>query len=186
MIIVQEYQSQIMPIKLHGLMKMTNEPYSFLKIFRWFIEKYLQLEKSVLPFPCKLVNISGTYPKKLAQVQFTGHTHVIEIEVKQIINENLFEYFSAEDKKKLFAAVYERDRLKLAERHFCNYEKKEMAVLADIETGEKIEIPIDTLSANPELIELMHPVEANRIGFIAGLQKFASAFSKKPKGSSNG
>jgi hypothetical protein len=69
---------------------------------KWLTEKYIELEKRTLPYPCKLIGIKYNQNQKLIQIQFSGQSHAIEVNIDIIIEKNLFEYFSPQDKKTPF------------------------------------------------------------------------------------
>jgi hypothetical protein len=145
--------------------------FSFIK---WLAERYIQLERRTLPNPCKLVNVISKNNNHLVQIQLSGQSHVIEIDPKKIIEQNLFEYFSSQDKKKLFSIVYLKNQLILSDKYLCQDSNKEMVVLTDIITGNKITISAEMASLNGALISQINSKDANKIGFIAGME-----FTKK-------
>ncbi|TAK76901.1 MAG: hypothetical protein EPO11_03450 [Gammaproteobacteria bacterium] len=150
-------------------------------LVKWLAEKYIELEKQTLPHPCKLNDILYRDNKPFAQVQFSGQSHEVEIELTLIIEKNLFEYFSSEDKKTLFSSIYQKENLQLADYYHCHETEKEIIVLAHKETGHRMTLPLEIAAINNNLIEQISSNDANRIGFLSGI-----AYAKKHLNSSKG
>lgn len=156
-----------------------NHKLSIFTAIKWLTERYIQLEKRTLPYHCKVIGFIDRSGKKLAQVQFAGHSHIIDVDPQKLIDENLFEYFSPSDKKFIFSAVYNKERLKLTDRYYCQEKKVEMVVLTDVTTGNKMTLSAETVSSSMDLIEQINPKDANKIGFMSGVSFIKSIFNRK-------
>jgi len=143
---------------------------------KWLSNSYIELEKKTLPNACRLIGIITRNNTQLVQVQFSGQSHKIEIDPKKIIELNLFEYFSSVDKKKLFSLVYKQEQLILTDRYYCHESNNEMLVLTDISTGNKMTISAEMASANEPLIKKINSSDANKIGFLAGMNYIKKYF----------
>lgn len=71
-------------------------------------QQYTRLERSILPYLCKIDGDSETgFIEKnneiFAKVIYSGQIDMLEIPLSQVIEKNFFELFSPEDKKKLFS-----------------------------------------------------------------------------------
>jgi len=105
----QELFEKIVINKFYMELKMyRNQKIGVFCFFKWLSEQYIQLERKTLPYSLKL----GYFPdsrnfvlkngKIFMKVEFSGQKDAIEIELSEIIEQNLFEYFSPADKKKDF------------------------------------------------------------------------------------
>lgn len=136
----------------------------------WLTNKYVELERKTLPFPCKLQNIIKKEKKKFAQIQIAGQVHFLEVEVTSLIQKNLFEFFSPQDKKILFESVYHKENFYLSDYFYSSELEKEMVVLTEKLSGRKLTITVECASINNELIEQISSSDANKIGYLAGLE----------------
>lgn len=146
-----------------------NQRISIFNVIKWLTERYVELEKETLPNACKLIGIVEKNNKRLVKVQLAGLLNEIEINPEKIIENNLFEYFSTADKKKLFSIVH-NNSLKISDQYFCYCSKKEMIVLTDKLSGNKKTLSVEMLSTNDDLISQLTSNDANRIGFLSGLE----------------
>lgn len=149
---------------------------SILNFIKWVAEGYIRLEKKTLPNPCKLIGVTNRNNKLLAQIQLAGQSHLIEVEPEKIIDQNLFEYFSSRDKKQLFLMVYNKERFKLSDRFYYQKTGKEIVVLTDFVTGDKMTISASDLSVRSDLISQINSKDANKIGFISGMEYIKKCF----------
>ncbi len=156
-----------------------NQKISIFGAIKWLTNRYVQLEKRTLPYHCKIIVFVNRSGKKLAQVQFAGHSHILEMDPQKLIDENLFEYFSPPDKKLIFLAVYNKERLKLTDRYYCQEKKQEMVVLTDVTTGNKMTLSVETVASSINLIEQISPKDANKIGFMSGVSFIKNIFGRK-------
>lgn len=143
---------------------------------KWLTARYLELEKKTIPHACKLIDIVNKNSKKLAKVQLAGSLNQIEIEIEKVIEHNLFEYFSSRDKKTLFSVAYNKEQLKLSDHFFCPETKKEMIVLSEIETGNRLTISAENLSTNDNLICQISSKDAKKVGFLSGIEYMKRCF----------
>lgn len=150
---------------------------------KWLTTHYIQLEKKTIPYPFRL----GCFPntnnyfsikneKLLTRVEFSGQKDIFEVEIVAIINQNLFEYFSPEDKKKIFSIYYNKERFKLTGNYYCQEKRMEMVVLKDISTGNIKYIPSHLVSENDAIINQLSPKDIRRISFLSAMDHFKSIF----------
>lgn len=147
-----------------------NQRISIFNLVKWLTDRYIELEKKTLPNACKLLDLVERDNKQLAKIQLAGSLNEIEIDPEKIIEHNLFEYFSSADKKRLFSAVYKNEKLKVADHYFCQHAEKEMIVLTDTLSGNKKTLPAEMISINNDLINKINSKDANKIGFLSGLE----------------
>ena len=126
-----------------------------------------------------MISVLSKYNKQVVQVQLPGQAHVIEISPEKIIEENLFEYFSTQDKKTMFSIVFNKNKLKVSDTYYCRDAGKEMLVLTDAINGDKMTIPASLLSLDFHLLEQVSPKEANKIGFLSGVEYAKNLFAIK-------
>lgn len=157
---------------------MKNQRNTIIAFAKWLGKKYIELEKEVLPNTCKIAKIINHGVDQYVLVQFSGQSHTIEIDPKKIIELNLFEYFSSEDKKLLFSMVYNHYQLKLSDQYYCKNTNREMISLTDMLTKNKLTIPAETVSVNSEIIDKINSHDAIRIGFLAGMDYLKSLHKK--------
>ena len=137
----------------------------------WLTEKYIELEKRTLPYPCKLTGTLFTPTEKLVQIQFSGQSHEIKINIESIIEKNLFEYFSPQDKKLLFAIAHNKERLILSDRFSCPDSNTELVTLTDIATGNKKTMTAYLACIDNNIICQMNAKDAKNLGFLAGIEQ---------------
>lgn len=142
---------------------------SFFTLFKWMAEQYLQLERKVLPYSCKVTAFIERNNQKLVQIQFSGHNHTLEIDIQKLINENLFEYFSPTDKKSIFSAFYQKTLLKMTETYRCPKSESEMIVFTNINTGNKLTCSASDFRPGNELFNQIDQKDAFKIGYISGI-----------------
>lgn len=170
-----EFNSRVMEFSM-----LKNQSDVILNFVRWLSGKYIELERKTLPYPCKLAGF--TYKKNVcyAQVQFSGQSHFVEIAPEIIIEKNLFEYFSPNDKKLIFYRVYAHKNLTLSDQYRCPNTDEEMVVLTDKITNGKLTLPVSRLSIDQNLLNQMEPVDSNRICFLSGIEFIKQFFINKP------
>lgn len=123
--------------------------------FKWMANQYIQLERKTLPYTCKFGGLLQRSGNVFVIVEFSGQLNTIEIELSKLVEENLFEFFCPDDKKKIFSAFYNSDRFKLSGRYYCRERKIEMVVLTEILTGNNMTLPAHMVSDNDKMIELL-------------------------------
>jgi len=128
------------------------------------------LEKKALPYPCKLIKIIEKQSELLAQIQFSGQSHVLEVDPKKIIDENLFQYFSPLDIKQLFEITYHKSQLVLSDTFFCQETNSEMLTFTNVITKNKITVTAENASLDKNLIKNISSLDAHKIGCIWGME----------------
>lgn len=150
-----------------------------INFFKWITEHYIQLERKTLPYLCKFSGFTEKDGKVFAKVEFSGQFAAQEVELEKIIEQNLFEYFSPIDKKRLFQAFHNKDRYKLTDRYLCHDKKIEMVVLTDVITNHQITFPAHMIVSDNELIERISRQDVKRISFISAMDFFKNLFKEK-------
>lgn len=144
-------------------------------LLKWLSEQYIQLERKILPYPFKLGCISDDNYFSIkngithANVELSGQKDTFEIELSKIIEQNLFEYFSPKDKKQIFYAYYNKERFKLTDYYFCRENRTEMAILTDIATGNKKEVPAELVIDSDEFLEQLSRKDIKKLSFLSAM-----------------
>lgn len=152
-----------------------NQRISIFRFFKWVSEKYAQLERETLPNICKIIGITNNKNSQLVKIQFSGQSLVLEINPIKLIELNLFEYFSTQDKKLLFSLVYKKN-LQISDSYYCKTTEKEMIILTDTISRNRLTLPVDAVSSNKILIDQLNPRDAQKIGFISGMNYIKNLF----------
>ena len=149
----------------------------FISFFNWVTEKYIELEKKSLPYPCKLIETIFKNNIPFVVVQISGQSHVIEIDPEKLIEYNLFEYFSTTDKKQIFYLANQKKYLRLSDTYSCNHTNQTIAVFTDTRTEKKISASIETLSMDNSIINQINSKDAYKIGFLSGIEHAKRLFN---------
>lgn len=153
---------------------------SIFTAFKWLSEKYIELEKKTIPYSCKLGAAINKNNKQFIEIIFSGQSHAIIINAEKVIEQNLFEYFSPEDKKRIFSMVYKKEKLKLSDQYLCHETGKELIVLTDLLTNNRMTISVELSSVSMDLIDKLNSRDANKIGFLSGLEYIKKSLSHLP------
>lgn len=146
-------------------------------LIKWFKNYYVSLEKDVLPFPCKLVGFTQKNGETFVKIEFSGQINTIEIEIKKIIKENLFEHFSPQDKKLMFQAFYKNEeQFQLTDHYYCRETKAEMVILTETLTGNKLTLPASAISDSNKFDEQVTKKDLKRISYISGVEYIKKIF----------
>lgn len=156
---------------------MTKHQANFFNFINWLTQKYIKLEKQTLPYPCKVIKVISKNNQKIVQIQLAGQSHIIEADSRKIIEENLFQYFSPTDIKKLFELAYDKRQLTFSDQYYCEETKKEMLVFTD-PAGNKISLAAQAVSFDEEFIKNINSADAHRVGFISGIEYIKKIFRK--------
>ena len=159
-----------------------NQKGTIFNFFKWIAEHYIQLERKTLPYPFKLglfennKHFSIKNGKFLAKIEFSGQANTVEFELAQIIEQNLVEYFSPVDKKKLFSLYYNQEKLTLTDSYYCPENQSEMVILTDLFSQNKITMPVHLASENDQLIEQLSRKDVKNVAFLAATDYFKNIF----------
>lgn len=145
-----------------------NTKISFFTWAKWIRDKYVNLEKQTIPHAFKYLSTREVDNKQIILIGFSGQTHTIELPLKQIIKNNLFEYFSSADKKLLFSLLHKNEKYLLSEVYKCQMSDKYLVVLTEIKSGHNMTLYAQEVSQNSELVERLSPKNINIISFLAG------------------
>ena len=157
------------------------------QIFKWLSERYIQLEKQTLAYPCRLSYFDNNKlfiskkGKVFVKIEFSGQKEIVDAELSQIIEQNLFEYFSPTDKKKIFSSYYNTEQFKLTDSYYCQEKKTEMAVLTEILTGHIITQPAYLISENEILLNQLSSKDIKKLSFLSASEHFKMLFKGRKK-----
>ena len=157
---------------------------NLLYFFKWMSEQYIRLEKESLTYPFKLSFSKKSrfyFLKKesiFLRVELSGRKDILDIELAQIIQQNLFEFFSPEDKKNIFSVYHNKERLKLTESYYCTENQTEMVVITEILTGKNITKPVYLVSENYELINQLSCHDIKKLSFLSASDHFKKLFKR--------
>lgn len=147
-----------------------NQKTSIFSFVKWLSTKYIELEKKTIPNPFKLSGVIEKNNRKYIKVEFSGQAHAIEIEPEVVVEKNIFEYFSAEDKKRIFSLVYNKENFKLSDKYTCDKTNRNMVILTEISTGHKMTLPAENICLDDNLLKQINSKDANIIGYISGTE----------------
>ena len=155
--------------------------FDFLK---WIAGYYLQLEKKTIPYPCKLGRFENNsflcikQNKLIVRVEFSGQINILDLQLNELMEAELFEYFSPQDKKKLFKEYLNQERYRLSNTYFCKDKQTDLIVLEDRYTGSKKTWEASEIQKDAGMLNNLSKKDISKITFLAASSYFKKIFSR--------
>lgn len=146
--------------------------------FSWLSHTYITLERKAIPYPCKLIDMRYFMNDIYLEIQYSGLTDKIELNITKVIEQNIFEYFSPSDKKKIFQLAYNKTKLTLTDKYTCPTSGKDMFVLTDLIKQNKMTVDAEQVIKNENILNKLDPKSAYRIGSISANSIYKDILSK--------
>lgn len=144
-----------------------NEKISFANFIIWISNAYKSLERRAIPYPCKLTGIKLKAGITYLEIQYSGLTDNIELDINKVVEQNIFEYFSPADKKKIFYYLYNYNFLSMTDSFKCPETGKDLVVLTECITKNKMTLEASCISKDRSLLDKIDSNSACRIGGIS-------------------
>lgn len=155
-----------------------NQNYTLIAFIKWLASSYTNLEKQAFPYTCKLVGFFEKKGKLYAQIELSGQLETYDTLLEKLISDNKFEYFSPNDKKRLFKAFYQDERFVLSDQYYCQEKQQEMVVLKDKTTGNQMQLPAQDVLSNSGLMNKLNKNDIKSISWASAADFYKGVIDK--------